>query len=939
MFSSNIKVTLDTTSNNNLNYNNNNSNKNDNDINTDNNNYTNIDINNSETFNSLSKTWSNGETNISLMNDPLHNNNINNKDQNSTTMATTTIATTTITKTKTSPSKMEKNLDSSLKKSALKFNINHDQSPRPNSKNRENDNGKTSESNTFADTLESIKFNRKRTISAPNFSDVPIEKEGDVKNDNQKIPINSTTNPASKSMYDISNTKKIDSLPLNRSINETPQQYLDKLRDTLSKSELITLLAKSKDVFHESVLHTYLEIFDFESDPIDIALRKFLMECHLPKESQQIDRVMEAFAKRYHDCNPSLFPTSDVSYMLSFSLLMLHTDAFNKNVKRKMTKEEFIKNTTIDGVPSEILEKTVTEFKPDIVDLVPLENPYSYKGTLSQLNTTNIHQAFTSARTIKITGPLDENDRTFILKITKTGRLGRKIDLVEGGKRANFTRNWKEFGVILSGSQLMFFRIDIWINSKISELNDPSSKNATLPVLKPNLILMTGDSIAVYDKSYTKYPNVFRLVLSKGDQYLFQAENKNEMNDWIVKINYAATFKTVNHEQKSQPQTFFNYQNDDEINTNDAKSRADVLRTKIQELQVKIAALTSQLQTDVRFRNNLVLMIPYKASTRDRIIQAENKNEMNDWIVKINYAATFKTVNHEQKSQPQTFFNYQNDDEINTNDAKSRADVLRTKIQELQVKIAALTSQLQTDVRFRNNLVLMIPYKASTRDRIIQVAMTVGKRIKRVCLELSRFVCYQKKSFSKHLVLESNNSRPFTMAVTNSTPDSTPDLSSVNNSYYYSSNNSSSTVINTFKTDTTIDTKYLLSGNTIFHQLQPSETELEVIESIEIFEGDDKNENYGDNHFKNDDGKDDNDTEGFVNRNIKNDADYDHAKEVVEIKMSSSASTQPQWLQTLPPSLPPLLFLTTPSLQVSFQYDDDGGLDEFVDAQENINEL
>ncbi|CAJ0823538.1 5568_t:CDS:10, partial [Entrophospora sp. SA101] len=622
-----------------------------------------------------------------------------------------------------------------------------------------------------------------------------------VKNDNQKIPINSTTNPASKSMYDISNTKKIDSLPLNRSINETPQQYLDKLRDTLSKSELITLLAKSKDVFHESVLHTYLEIFDFESDPIDIALR-------------------------YHDCNPSLFPTSDVSYMLSFSLLMLHTDAFNKNVKRKMTKEEFIKNTTIDGVPSEILEKTVTEFKPDIVDLVPLENPYSYKGTLSQLNTTNIHQAFTSARTIKITGPLDENDRTFILKITKTGRLGRKIDLVEGGKRANFTRNWKEFGVILSGSQLMFFRIDIWINSKISELNDPSSKNATLPVLKPNLILMTGDSIAVYDKSYTKYPNVFRLVLSKGDQYLFQAENKNEMNDWIVKINYAATFKTVNHEQKSQPQTFFNYQNDDEINTNDAKSRADVLRTKIQELQVKIAALTSQLQTDVRFRNNLVLMIPYKASTR---------------------------------------------------------------------------------------------------DRIIQVAMTVGKRIKRVCLELSRFVCYQKKSFSKHLVLESNNSRPFTMAVTNSTPDSTPDLSSVNNSYYYSSNNSSSTVINTFKTDTTIDTKYLLSGNTIFHQLQPSETELEVIESIEIFEGDDKNENYGDNHFKNDDGKDDNDTEGFVNRNIKNDADYDHAKEVVEIKMSSSASTQPQWLQTLPPSLPPLLFLTTPSLQVSFQYDDDGG--------------
>jgi Sec7-like guanine-nucleotide exchange factor len=34
------------------------------------------------------------------------------------------------------------------------------------------------------------------------------------------------------------------------------------------------------------------------------------MECHLPKETQQIDRVMEAFAKRYHESNPDLFASS-----------------------------------------------------------------------------------------------------------------------------------------------------------------------------------------------------------------------------------------------------------------------------------------------------------------------------------------------------------------------------------------------------------------------------------------------------------------------------------------------------------------------------------------------------------------------------------------------------------------------------------------------------
>jgi Sec7-like guanine-nucleotide exchange factor len=36
------------------------------------------------------------------------------------------------------------------------------------------------------------------------------------------------------------------------------------------------------------------------------------MDCHLPKETQQIDRVIEAFAKRYHECNPNLFTSSGI---------------------------------------------------------------------------------------------------------------------------------------------------------------------------------------------------------------------------------------------------------------------------------------------------------------------------------------------------------------------------------------------------------------------------------------------------------------------------------------------------------------------------------------------------------------------------------------------------------------------------------------------------
>ncbi|CAG8831464.1 24194_t:CDS:2, partial [Cetraspora pellucida] len=105
--------------------------------------------------------------------------------------------------------------------------------------------------------------------------------------------------------------------------------------------------------------------------------------------------------------------------------------------------------------------------------------------------------------------------------------------------------SWRIYGVILSGSQLMFFKDETGFNAQMKKLKNSEKESAKLPVLKPDVILMTADSVAVYDKNYEKYKNVFRLVCPKGHQYLFQAENEAEMNDWISKINYAATFKTA----------------------------------------------------------------------------------------------------------------------------------------------------------------------------------------------------------------------------------------------------------------------------------------------------------------------------------------------------------------------------------------------------------
>ncbi|CAG8578624.1 3716_t:CDS:1 [Funneliformis mosseae] len=105
-----------------------------------------------------------------------------------------------------------------------------------------------------------------RSGSAPNVHTLLFKEQTD------DLKYKKNTIPSASSMVHLPDSRR-DTVFLNNSYKETPQQYLDKLRDTLSKSELATLLTKSKDVFHETVLRTYMETFDFTRDPVDIALR------------------------------------------------------------------------------------------------------------------------------------------------------------------------------------------------------------------------------------------------------------------------------------------------------------------------------------------------------------------------------------------------------------------------------------------------------------------------------------------------------------------------------------------------------------------------------------------------------------------------------------------------------------------------------------------
>lgn len=52
----------------------------------------------------------------------------------------------------------------------------------------------------------------------------------------------------------------------------------------------------------------------------------------------------------------SLTCSIDEAYFIAFSILILHTDVFNKNNKHKMQKSDYCKNAKGQGVAEEILE-------------------------------------------------------------------------------------------------------------------------------------------------------------------------------------------------------------------------------------------------------------------------------------------------------------------------------------------------------------------------------------------------------------------------------------------------------------------------------------------------------------------------------------------------------------------------------------------------------
>lgn len=108
----------------------------------------------------------------------------------------------------------------------------------------------------------------------------------------------------------------------------------------LRPEKLSEYLKNRRDILQEII---YIQNFRMLSLPN--ALRQFFKLVSPPTtRGEYLEDILSGFAARYLKCNPDCGLPQETVYILCYSLILLSVDLYSPQVKRKMSKREFIKN-------------------------------------------------------------------------------------------------------------------------------------------------------------------------------------------------------------------------------------------------------------------------------------------------------------------------------------------------------------------------------------------------------------------------------------------------------------------------------------------------------------------------------------------------------------------------------------------------------------------
>ncbi|CAF1182831.1 unnamed protein product [Adineta steineri] len=268
-----------------------------------------------------------------------------------------------------------------------------------------------------------------------------------------------------------------------------------------------------RDDFNIDVLKQFAHMHDFFSVDIVEALRRYLFMFLLPGEAQKIERIIEAFAQRYYECNPDSYANAEVCFILSYAIIMLNTSLHNKSARLggPFTYEKFLSS----------LSEAIAQ--PQMPDTSLIKNVYD--------NIKNNEFKFPDQDTNSMTDSmrLKEGDSTII----KEGWLWK-----QGGR----VRNWKRRWFVITDGCLFYYEtrtevenprgIVSLIDVGVREIDDDRTKQYCF-----ELFPLTGERLKTSKPTSGEQA---KTTESNHAVYRMSASSDDERKDWIRALRIAS---------------------------------------------------------------------------------------------------------------------------------------------------------------------------------------------------------------------------------------------------------------------------------------------------------------------------------------------------------------------------------------------------------------
>jgi hypothetical protein len=520
-----------------------------------------------------------------------------------------------------------------------------------------------------------------------------------------------------------------------REEGESAGKYCTRIEESIPRKAIPLLLAKSNDAFNNDVLRSLLRTFMFYEEPLDISLRKFLWQIDIRGEAQQIERIIEGFAERYHECNPHIFSTVDQVSFTSFSLVILHSDLFNKNNKRKMQRHEYQKNSGGRGIDDEILgylfdNIQYTEFiaheaveedteskgrpklrkqvsrartgsfdprsarsdpyefiidselkldvlRPALKEVMNLEDTYSYLGPRGRINVGKIRDAFTNPGILRL--------------ISTRSRPEAYASQTAQGFPAEASQGVVEISVVKIGI--------IW-------RKDQKKKETQRP-WQPWIALLTQSQLYIF-----KNAGWIRTLLEKWEAHQKHPERRLVMNPQIEEFKPDISVRTVN----------------------------------------AVALFDSSYD---RHKNAFVLTRPQESY--EEVLLADSEADLHDWLAKINYASTFTTVNitpqpaqrsttlAQRRQSQDPFYDSEgifDQGTIDNMNATRREAMLARKV-AIEESVLKAKEKLEEQLRNARHLQILAPFPSKTRSELLAFGARISHRIRWARYDIWRLKCHK----------------------------------------------------------------------------------------------------------------------------------------------------------------------------------------------------